>query len=82
MVTIYSTPTCAPCRVAEVRLRDAGIPFQKIDLTQEPGILAELKERLDVPMVNTPTFGFRDELHVGLQTLSAIIETALTDGES
>ena len=82
MVTIYATPACAPCRVAETRLAAAGITFQKIDLTEEPDILAALKERLDVPKINTPTFEFRGELHEGIQTLSAIIETALTDGES
>lgn len=79
MVTIYSTPTCAPCRVAKTRLKDAGIPHEVIDLTAEPAVLQALKDRLDVPLVNTPTFEYAGELHVGIQSLSAIIATIQAD---
>lgn len=54
MVTVYSTPTCAPCRVAKARLKQAGIPFREVDLTTEPEILADLKRRQGVELIQTP----------------------------
>lgn len=43
MVTLYTQPTCAPCRVVEARLTKAGIPFTKIDVTQERAIADRLQ---------------------------------------
>lgn len=75
MVIVYSTPTCAPCRVAEKRLDAAEVPFEKVDLTENPEILANLKERLGVPHIQTPLFLFEDELF-GMSDLRAIIITS------
>lgn len=63
MVTLYSTPTCAPCRAAEKRLIAAGITVNKVDLTQEPAKVDELKERLGNPtFIQTPIFERDGEL--------------------
>lgn len=43
MVILYTQPTCAPCRVVESRLTKAGIPFEKIDITQDPEVADYLK---------------------------------------
>ena len=75
MVTLYSTPTCAPCRVAEKRLIAAGITVNRVDLTEEPETLAALKAELDSPVVHTPTFRHDGELQVGIAHLSNIIRS-------
>ena len=75
MVTLYSTPTCAPCRVAEKRLIAAGIEVDKVDLTTEPETLAALKEELESPAVHTPTFRHDGELLVGMAHLATIIKS-------
>ena len=62
MVTLYSTPTCAPCRAAEARLEDAGIEVRKIDLTQDPELVEVLKERLDTKTLQTPIFEIEGDL--------------------
>ncbi|UGL61848.1 NrdH-like glutaredoxin [Microbacterium phage Franklin22] len=74
MVTLYSTPTCAPCKVAEKRLDDAGMLAAKIDLTENPAKVEELKERLDVPLLHTPILEFRGELF-GMADLGNIIRS-------
>lgn len=73
MVTLYSTPTCAPCTVAEKQLAAAGIDVEKVDLTEEPEVLAALKTELDAPFVHTPTFRVDGELLVGMAHLRNII---------
>jgi glutaredoxin len=75
MVTLYSTPTCAPCRVAESRLDDAGLLAAKVDLTQDPEKVEELKARLGVPVLQTPILEFEGELF-GIADLRAVMETA------
>lgn len=74
MVTLYSTPACAPCKVAEKRLDAAGIPFEKVDLTQHPSLVEDLKDRLDQPLIQTPIMEFRGELF-GIADLSNIIRS-------
>ena len=75
MVTLYSTPTCAPCRVAEKRLDAAGVHTTKVDLTLDPAKVEELKERLDVTVLHTPILEFEGELF-GMVDLAAIIRSA------
>lgn len=75
MVTLYSTPTCAPCRVAERRLAAAGLLAGKVDLTEHPDKVEELKERLGTPTLQTPIFEFHGELF-GISDLPAILNTA------
>ena len=57
-VTIYTTPTCSPCKAAAKRLEREGIPFNKVDLTEDPDALEGLKRSLDVKTVQTPLFSY------------------------
>lgn len=75
MVILYSTPTCARCKVAEDRLDDAGLLEAKVDLTQNPEKLEELKERLGVPVLDLPVLEFQGELF-GIADLRDIMTTA------
>ncbi|QED11456.1 NrdH-like glutaredoxin [Microbacterium phage Vitas] len=74
MVTLYSTPTCAPCRVAEKRLDAAGLLAGKVDLTQNPDKVEELKERLGTSTLHTPILEFEGELF-GMADLGNIIRS-------
>ena len=61
-LTIFTTPTCGPCRAVKTRFEKAGLPLTIVDLTENPEILADLKRRLDVPQVQTPLFEWKDQL--------------------
>ncbi|QJD53445.1 NrdH-like glutaredoxin [Microbacterium phage Jovita] len=79
MVTLYTTPTCGTCKVAERRLDDAGVEFEKVDLTEHPDTLEDIRERLGIApgqKLQLPILGFEGELHtiVGLRD---IIRTAV-----
>ena len=74
MVTLYSTPTCAPCKVAERQLKAAGMLADKVDLTEAPEMVEELKARLDVPVLHTPILEFEGELF-GMADLGNIIRS-------
>ncbi|WNO26458.1 NrdH-like glutaredoxin [Microbacterium phage BabyDaisy] len=75
MVTLYTTPTCGTCKVAERQLTAADIPFEKVDLTEHPDTLAELKERLNVATLQLPIIGYQNEL-LTIVDLRGIIEDA------
>lgn len=62
MVTLYSTPTCAPCRAAERQLKAADVPYEKVDLTSAPAVLERLKALLG-PVIHTPLFEVAGEFH-------------------
>lgn len=62
MVTLYSTPQCAPCRAAERQFDANNVEINKVDLTANPDILAELKERRNSDIIQTPLFEFDGEL--------------------
>ncbi|WVX89778.1 NrdH-like glutaredoxin [Microbacterium phage SanaSana] len=76
MVILYTTPTCGTCKVAERRLDDAGVKFEKVDLTEHPDALLDIKERLGVEKVQLPVIGFEGELHT-IVALRDIIRTAV-----
>lgn len=75
MVTVYSTPTCAPCKVAKMRLTKAGIPFTEVDLTTDPDKLAELKQRRQSDVIQTPLLEFQHQLYT-IESLTVIITRA------
>ncbi|QDH93453.1 NrdH-like glutaredoxin [Microbacterium phage Arroyo] len=75
MVTLYTTPTCGTCKVAERQLDAADILFEKVDLTEHPDTLAELKERLNVTTLQLPIIGYQGEL-LTIVDLRGIIEDA------
>lgn len=62
MVTLYSTPTCYPCRAAERQLIAAGIAVEKVDLTQNLDKIEELKDRLGTTTIQTPLFEIEGDL--------------------
>lgn len=66
-ITLYKTPTCATCGIAGKRLVSAGANVEPIDLSEEPGVLAALKDKLGVPqssMIQVPIFETEDgKLH-------------------
>lgn len=80
MVTVFSSPSCAPCRVAKTRLDAAGIPFVDVDLSTNPEQLANLKSRTDREFIQTPLFEFNGELR-DMTGLRELIEEASTSGE-
>ncbi|QJD49853.1 NrdH-like glutaredoxin [Microbacterium phage AvGardian] len=78
MVTLYTTPTCGTCRVAENRLTAADVPFKKVDLTEHPDDLADIKERLGLApsdKVQLPIIGYQGEL-LTIADLRGVIEDA------
>lgn len=79
-ITIYSTPTCAPCKVAYKRLDAAGIPYEVVDLTADADALARLKERLETDTITTPVIQFGTR-HVQINGLSGVIEDYLAERE-
>ena len=79
-ITIYSTPTCAPCKVAYKRLDAAGIPYEVVDLTVDADALARLKERLETDTITTPVIRFGTR-HVQINGLSGVIEDYLAARE-
>ena len=62
MVTLYSTPTCSPCLVLGKRLDAAGVNWEKVDLTENPDRLADLKARRQSETIQTPILEFEGEL--------------------
>lgn len=78
MVTVYSTPTCAPCRVAKARLKAANIPFTEVDLTQDAEALARLKQIKHTDIVQTPLLEYRHVIY-NIAGLTKVIERATED---
>ncbi len=77
MITLYTTPTCVPCRVAKARLTKASVPYQVIDLTTEESapLLKSLKQRKNATHVQTPIFEYEGELF-DMTHLTTLIESA------
>jgi glutaredoxin len=77
MVTVYTTPTCAPCRVVKARLTAAHIPFHLVDLTQDAEAITDLKQRLQTPVLTTPIIEVDGELFsiASLPTVIARVQT-------
>jgi glutaredoxin len=73
MVIVYSTPTCAPCKVVKARLKAKGIQFEEVDLTTAPDRLADLKHRKGTDIIQTPVLEFEGNLF-NISALSGIIQ--------
>lgn len=55
----YKTPTCTTCKVAERVASASGVTIEWVDLSTNPGILAEVKRREGKEphqMIQTPLF--------------------------
>ncbi len=68
-VTLYTTTTCGYCRAAKSLLVDRGIPFDEIDLTNDPEkriqVSAQAGNYRTVPMIfiHEEFIGGYQELH-------------------
>lgn len=62
VLTLYTSTTCTPCGAAKRRLTAAGIPFDEVNLEENPDVLAQLKSSLGVPFVTTPLFRWHGKL--------------------
>lgn len=77
MVTLFSTPTCYPCKAAERKLQAEGVNYTKVDLTADPAALARLKEIRQSDMVQTPLFELNGDGELAdISGLSGIIKRA------
>lgn len=75
MVTLYSAPSCQPCRMAERQFDLNDVNYEKVDLTENPAILANLKERRGSDVIQTPLFEVDGELF-NIAGLREVIERA------
>ncbi len=68
MVTVYSKPNCMQCNFTKKYLEDKGIPFQTIDVFEDPQALDHIKSLgfQSLPVVEgeetRPFNGFRPDL--------------------
>ncbi len=61
-VVIYSSPVCPYCTKAKQLLSSKGVQFREIDISQDPALAAEVREksgRQTVPQI------FIGDYHVG-----------------
>lgn len=67
MFTVYTTPSCQPCRMTVKLLTDEAVPFETRPLADNPDIAAAAAERgyTQAPITVTPTgdllSGFRPD---------------------
>jgi mycoredoxin len=54
-IRIYTTPSCSDCRRAKTFLRNRGIPFEEVDIEEDPGA-AEVVLRATGGKHTVPTF--------------------------
>ena len=72
-VTVYSKTPCVQCEATERRLTKLGVPYTKVDVTEDPKALAKILAwgYQQVPVVDTGTAhwsGYRIDLLNGLAT--------------
>lgn len=60
MITVYGTPACQPCRLAERQLKKENVPHTYVDLTEHPAKLEEFKAAgiRQTPIIETPSERF------------------------
>ena len=66
-ITVFTKPQCQQCEATKRRLRDRGIAFETVDLSQNPATLTELVQAgyRQAPVVITPDAtwsGYRSDL--------------------
>ncbi|WP_334121896.1 glutaredoxin-like protein NrdH [Glutamicibacter sp.] len=71
MVTVYSKPSCVQCNATYIALNKKGIPFEKVDMSQDLEALEMVKGLgyLEAPVVVTDDDhwgGFRPDKIEGL----------------
>lgn len=76
MVTVYTSTTCAPCKVAKRRLSGAGIEINEVQLDTDPEALFDLKMRTGRETVQTPLFEYPAGQFHDMTGLRELIESA------
>lgn len=89
-ITVFTKPQCQQCEATKRRLRDRGITFETVDLSENPATLKQLVQAgyRQAPVVITPDAawsGYRpdliDQLAGALANANADTQSALaTDG--
>lgn len=70
-ITLYSQPSCAPCRVAKARLQRDGIDFEEINVQEDENAAERLKSH---GFTGTPVFHY-----AGRYTTMAGLAEIITD---
>lgn len=63
ILTIYTTPTCAPCKAIMRQFDAAGIEYLPVDLSADEEALTKLKMVLGRDVIQTPLIRWRSEYH-------------------
>lgn len=73
-VTIYTTPTCSFCHMTKAFMKDKGVEFKEVDLTQDQAAMKEVVEATG--QMGVPITQIGDEYVVGFDkpTLSRLLE--------
>ncbi|WP_187270520.1 glutaredoxin family protein [Lacisediminihabitans profunda] len=73
-IRLFGTPTCADCARSRAALRDAGIPFDDIDIAENADAAAMAEEISG--RRSTPVIVFTDGSFLVEPTNSELLETA------
>lgn len=79
-ITVFTKPQCQQCEATKRRLRDRGITFETVDLSENPATLTQLVQAgyRQAPVVITPDAawsGYRPDL---IDQLAGALATADT----
>lgn len=79
-ITVFTKPQCQQCEATKRRLRDHGITFETVDLSENPATLTQLVQAgyRQAPVVITPDAawsGYRPDL---IDQLAGALATADT----
>ena len=80
-ITVFTNPQCEQCEATKRRLRDRGITFETVDLSENPATLTQLVQAgyRQAPVVITPDAawsGYRPDLIDQLAGALANADTA------
>ena len=55
-VTVYMTPGCMGCRMTEKKLSEAGIDFERVDLSERPELVQRFRDEglVQAPIIESP----------------------------
>lgn len=82
-ITVFTKPQCQQCEATKRRLRDRGITFETVDLSENPATLTQLVQAgyRQAPVVITPDAawsGYRPDLIDQLTGALANADTTAT----
>ena len=72
-ILVYTTDYCGYCRAAKALLTSKGLPFQEIDVTQDPALRQEIVQRSGQRTV--PQIFIGDESIGGFVELKALSDS-------